>query len=425
MSTYTQLATTTVGAGGASSVTFSNYSMGYTDLVVVVSNRDSYSTFAELFIRFNNSSSSIYGYRFLRGDGSAAGTASGTSVTSINGGVQPGTSQTANTFASTSIYIPNYASNSTYKSISADNVSENNATAAYSQLSAGLYSDTSPITEINLIAGFVQYSTVTLYGVYKGAEVASISAPTIGTATAGDASATVAFTPPATTSNIASYVATSSPGSITGYGTSSPISVSGLTNGTAYTFTVAGLNPNGTGSQSAASNSVTPQIMSYESISTYTLSSTTSTVTFSSIPSTYKHLQIRIYGKSEGTTYPTDNLGFKFNGEANTSLQSSHYLVGDGGSISSGGRTNSGELADVIGRNGTWGSCVIDILDYSNTNKYKTVKAIGGADANGSGRISLTSLNWRSTSAITSILLDPNGNSWSSGSKIALYGIKG
>jgi hypothetical protein len=85
-------------------------------------------------------------------------------------------------------------------------------------------------------------------------------APTIGTATAGNAQAAVSFTAPAVTGGpaITSYTATSSPGGITGSAASSPITVSGLTNGTAYTFTVTATNSIGTGPASAASNSVTP-----------------------------------------------------------------------------------------------------------------------------------------------------------------------
>ena len=85
-------------------------------------------------------------------------------------------------------------------------------------------------------------------------------APTIGTATAGDASASVTFTAPVNNggSAITSYTVTSSPGSVTASGASSPITVSGLTNGTAYTFTVRATNATGTGPASAASNSVTP-----------------------------------------------------------------------------------------------------------------------------------------------------------------------
>jgi len=85
-------------------------------------------------------------------------------------------------------------------------------------------------------------------------------APTIGTATAGNAQATVSFTPPASDggSPIISYAVTSNPGSITATGASSPITVTGLTNGTAYTFTVTATNAIGTGPPSAQSNSVTP-----------------------------------------------------------------------------------------------------------------------------------------------------------------------
>jgi len=87
------------------------------------------------------------------------------------------------------------------------------------------------------------------------------SAPTIGIATAGDAQASVTFTAPASTggASITGYTVTSNPGGLTGTGTLSPITVTGLTNGTAYTFTVTATNSAGTGSASAASNSVTPK----------------------------------------------------------------------------------------------------------------------------------------------------------------------
>jgi len=85
-------------------------------------------------------------------------------------------------------------------------------------------------------------------------------APTIGTATAGNAAATISFTAPTSNggSAITSYTVTSSPGGITATATASPITVTGLTNGTAYTFTVTATNANGNGPASAPSNSVTP-----------------------------------------------------------------------------------------------------------------------------------------------------------------------
>jgi hypothetical protein len=109
-------------------------------------------------------------------------------------------------------------------------------------------------------------------------------APTIGTATAGAGSASVAFTAPANVggSAITGYTVISSPGSIIGTGASSPVTVSGLTNGTAYTFTVVATNAYGTGPASAASNSVTPVVNYIESVFStwlYTGNGTTQTIT--------------------------------------------------------------------------------------------------------------------------------------------------
>jgi hypothetical protein len=86
------------------------------------------------------------------------------------------------------------------------------------------------------------------------------SPPTIGTATAGDATASVAFSPPSNDggASITGYTATSTPGSLTASGASSPINVTGLTNGVAYTFTVHATNSQGNSLESDASNSVTP-----------------------------------------------------------------------------------------------------------------------------------------------------------------------
>jgi len=129
---------------------------------------------------------------------------------------------------------------------------------------------TSPITVTGLTNGTGYTFTVTaLNGVGTSAPSAASNrvvpgrvpgAPTIGTATAGNAQATVTFTAPAAngTPAITSYTVTSTPGSRTGTGTASPITVTGLTNGTAYTFTVTATNATGTGPASAASNSVTP-----------------------------------------------------------------------------------------------------------------------------------------------------------------------
>lgn len=107
---------------------------------------------------------------------------------------------------------------------------------------------------------FVAVSTDGTYRVMTG-EITSVpGAPTIGTATAGNAQASVSFTAPASNggASITGYTVTSSPGGFSGTGASSPIVVTGLSNGTAYTFTVTATNSVGTGAASSASNSVTP-----------------------------------------------------------------------------------------------------------------------------------------------------------------------
>jgi hypothetical protein len=166
----------------------------------------------------------------------------------------------------------------------------------------------------------------------------------------------------------------------------------------------------------------------YYSIQTATVTSGgASSITFSSIPTdgTYTHLQIRIFGQSGGTTYPADNIQLLFNGASSDNGADSHYLRGDGSAASAGARANGtgGELTSCIGRNGNWGGSIIDILDYTNTHKNIVVRALGGADANGSGYIALASL-LSPTSAINAININPNGNNFVAGSVVALYGIK-
>jgi len=111
-----------------------------------------------------------------------------------------------------------------------------------------------------------RYQAAILTASYNGLQVPN--APTIGTATAGSGSASVTFTAPSNVGGgaITSYTVISSPGSILGTGSSSPVTVSGLTNGTAYTFTVVATNAYGSGPASAASNSVTPAVNYIENV---------------------------------------------------------------------------------------------------------------------------------------------------------------
>ena len=167
--TFVKIATVTVGAGGAANMDFTSIPSTYTDLCVKVSVRKTDSGNENMGIRFNATGGTGYSYKKLQGTGSTVNSASGSATASIYmEDFIEGTDSTANTFANGEFYIPNYAG-STNKSVSADGVTENNATAARATLTAGLWSNTSAINQITLlpIAGgtFAQYSTATLYGI--------------------------------------------------------------------------------------------------------------------------------------------------------------------------------------------------------------------------------------------------------------------
>lgn len=164
-----KIANTTV-SGSQSTVTFSNIPQGYTDLLIKVSARGTQAAASHaLTLRFNSATTG-YSTKELVGDGSAVSTQSRTTLGSaMYVGNIDGDSATSNTFSNTEIYIPNYTS-SNNKSLTLDSVTENNATEAYTTFIAGLWSNTSAITTIDIIA-FASHgllmtnSTFTLYGV--------------------------------------------------------------------------------------------------------------------------------------------------------------------------------------------------------------------------------------------------------------------
>jgi hypothetical protein len=167
LETMTKLATYTVGAGGDSSVSFSNIPQTYTDLHLVVSARDNRATVLDSTssIKFNDSTTG-YSYRVLYGSGSSASSANYSVYPTI---LQNSSGATSNTFSNCSIYIPNYTS-PIYKSLSADSVDESNTSSGvYIWQVAGLWSNTSAINKITITPdtanNYVQYTTFTLYGV--------------------------------------------------------------------------------------------------------------------------------------------------------------------------------------------------------------------------------------------------------------------
>ena len=178
---------------------------------------------------------------------------------------------------------------------------------------------------------------------------------------------------------------------------------------------------------SAMSGNLWQPAGAYDSLATVTLSAATSSITFAGIPSTYKHLQIRGIVRNTGTNPPYYAL-VQFNGDT-TSSYTRHNLYGNGASAAANGSasaTTSGMASVTSGANltaGMFNGFVTDILDYTNTNKYKTVRALSGYDANGSGVVYLSSSVWLSTSAVSSLVIIPEANNFEQYSSFALYGI--
>jgi hypothetical protein len=164
-----------------------------------------------------------------------------------------------------------------------------------------------------------------------------------------------------------------------------------------------------------------PVIMpgSYESIATGNGTGSSGTITFSSIPSTYSHLQIRaaILGTGNADIYVQTV-------PAGTQTVKSHLLNGNGTATAGDSTTSQTYLNYGITIDSTNPMIfIIDILDYANTNKNKTLRWLSGTDKNGSGYVQLGSGLILSTSAISEVSIKLTSNSFSTSSKIALYGV--
>jgi hypothetical protein len=164
----------------------------------------------------------------------------------------------------------------------------------------------------------------------------------------------------------------------------------------------------------------------YDSISTVNGTGSSGTISFTSIPSTYKHLQVRFLSRSDSAGL--NQVFVQFNSDTGSNY-SQHLLLGSG-SVESSGTANASRMSvSLQGGASTaaniYGACVVDILDYADTNKNKTTRGLGGADANGSGYVWYSSGNWRNTNAITSIQIIAENGNFTTASQFALYGIKG
>ena len=159
--TFVKIASVTVGSGGAASMAFSSIPATYTDLLVKISARSTYSGGGNpsLYIKPNGSAGSAE--RRVFGNGSTAA-----SNSNLGGDYVTSSAMTANTFSSSEIYFPNYAG-SNYKSYSIDSVMENNATQSQASLAAGIVNSGTALTSLTFSTDgdFTQYSTATLYGI--------------------------------------------------------------------------------------------------------------------------------------------------------------------------------------------------------------------------------------------------------------------
>jgi hypothetical protein len=169
---------------------------------------------------------------------------------------------------------------------------------------------------------------------------------------------------------------------------------------------------------------------SYESIATVTVGSGgSSSIDFTSIPSTFKHLEVRAIMRTSRVN-AGDAVYVRFN-SVSSAAYSGHRLEGNGSAASSTGAANEtsitlNRVSAVNDAANVFGAAVVQVLDYANTNKNKTLRALVGYETNSDGVIGFDSGAWYNTSAITSLSILPlNASGFVQYSSFALYGIKG
>jgi len=175
----------------------------------------------------------------------------------------------------------------------------------------------------------------------------------------------------------------------------------------------------------------------FESIATATGTGSSGTITFSNIPGTYQHLQIRFIAKNSinQNWANASRLFIQFNSDTGNNY-AWHRLYGDGSTVGAQGSSSGGHIRTdfCVAGNGSsitniHGVGIIDIHDYASTTKNKTIRTFTGSDANNisfNPAIGMSSGLWMNTNAITSITLsDESSSNFLTSSTFALYGIKG
>ena len=239
---------------------------------------------------------------------------------------------------------------------------------------------------------------------------------------------------------------TASAGGIGGGGTGSSGTAGSGTNGTANTGGGGGgtiFGTPGTGGSGIVvirypKTSITSTFADYELIGTVNVTSAQTLVTFTGISQQYKHLQMRIAARNNANVGGDDML-LQFNGDSTYTNYRTHYMYGSGGSgtaVSSAtiqsasfpGANISINTSDASSTAGAYNAIIVDILDPFSSSKFKTVRALSGAQSNtGNQGITLNSAVWMSTAPVTSITVQHyvGSSSFAIGSRVSLYGIRG
>lgn len=419
-----KLLSSTVLSGTATQITLSNIPQTYTDLFIVPNLRMTGGVLTT--VTANNNNISEIRIR-ANSSGPTYDSGTGTSIYYI----AEYDARAANTFSNGYIHVPNYGRNGNTKTFTLNSAEGNTTTDYGAWASGGTTTTTDPITSITFTAqgNFVAGCEIYLYGVFNADVSSAPATPTIGTATASGLGANVGFTG---VSNAASYVMTSSPGSITATGTTSPIYVSGLADNTSYTFTVKSQNPFGLSSASSASNSVTTTTAGWENLGSYT--GTTPTITFSSIPSTYQHLAI-LYSirTDQAGGGANESMWIRVNSVAGTNYGEMNITSSPANGVNSSQGVNQDSWGAFATPGATtsannFGVGVIYIYNYADTNIKKSYSTQNGYydetlgyywQNYAQGAVNLTS-------AINEVRIQSgNFRTWATGSRISIYGIRG
>jgi hypothetical protein len=156
------------------------------------------------------------------------------------------------------------------------------------------------------------------------------------------------------------------------------------------------------------------------------LSGSTNGFIFTNIPQTFTHLQVRGFLRDSFTGSTNQSLSYLLNGDTGANY-SVHRTSGDGSSTVSQGFTSQsqmfqGSIPTAIELSNVYGVIITDILDYTDTNKNKTIRSISGYDKNGGGAVMISSGAWYNTAAVTQLNCFQSSNSVQF-SRIDLYGI--